>query len=237
MRTKKDKDTKTLKLCRAYSFLIISCVVFSGCAGLRGNAKLLHLAPDYKAPDIVGVLPADNHSNDLAAPDTVLRVASETLTRLGYLTIFSPAQEESLRKIGLTYGGQLSAFEPKQLSSTLGTTSLLYTKIEEFKEINIGFYQNRKVFLTLSLTSGQGKNLWEVEAKATNRAYSLSLKEAGKAFAEGVATSAVQKMLKIHMLEETYMAIGQASLKIPEWPESDPKKLGKLYKEAKKERR
>ena len=205
------------------AWFLLSLFVFGGCAGLRGKGKVNYLAPDFKAPDLVGVLPADNQSVDMRAPDTVRKAVISMLIYLGYLPVYSPAQEKSLRKIGLTDGGQLKAFTAAQLHNVLRTDGLLYTNIETFKETNVGVYQNREVKINLALKDSQGEKLWDVEGRATNRAYNLSLKAATDAFVDKLATGLVEKILNIHMLEEASVAAISAGNKIPEWPEGSGK--------------
>lgn len=209
---------------------LLAFFFLAGCMGLRGKSKARYIQPEFKAPDIVGMLPADNHSNDLRADNTVQKVMAGVLISLGYLPLFSPAQTQSLQELGLTDGGQLKAFKSPQLASALGADSLFHTTIAGFNDLNAGVYMNRSVDLEMALTDTVGEKLWEVEAHSTNRMVQGNIL-AG--LASRIAENAVLKALNLHMLREASKAALEAHKKIPEWPEASPEKLRKIQNDIK----
>ncbi|MBI4052104.1 MAG: DUF799 family lipoprotein [Elusimicrobia bacterium] len=205
---------------------LLASLLALGCATLKGTA--LHLKENYQAPDLVGGLPPNNESTDLAAPDTFRRVMATVLVSLGYLPMVSPAQEEALRRMGIQEGGQEKAFPSEKISSALGTDGLLLGKVEDFNDLNIGIYRSRKVTGTAFLTSTLGEKLWEAQGRAVNRKFSGDV---GQGLAEGLARKMVEKILKIHLLEEASRAAVLMGTRIPEWPEPLPAKLKAIRKD------
>ncbi|MFA6028890.1 MAG: GNA1162 family protein [Elusimicrobiota bacterium] len=184
--------------------LLLAAALLSGCAG----AKIKYVKPDFQGPDFVAVLPPDNQSTDLMAPRAVLGAVSSALIGLGYFPILSPVQEETLRKMGITDGGQLKAYKMNDLSAKLETDGLAVTTINRFSKINLGFYISPTVDCTVALHDAAGEKLWEADSVFTQKKISLSIGDAISAAAGELIGDAVGKMFKTHMIMESQMMAG-----------------------------
>lgn len=204
--------------CAAWVLPVV--LAMGGCSTTKGKA--LYYREGFQAPDLVAILPPESHAVSMAAPDTFRRVTATALVALGYLPMVSPAQEATLQRMGLTDGGQLRAFKAKDIAARLKVDGLVYGEVEEFKDVNIGVYRNRKVKGQLSLVSSGGEMAWKVSGHASNKKVTSAI---AQSLVEGLATSLVEKILKIHLLEEASLAAFMMQQKIPEWPEPSPAKL------------
>jgi hypothetical protein len=176
-------------------------------------------------PHLIAVLPADNQSNDMAAPDTMKRVDSEILTYMGMMPIAGLEQDKQLRDMGITDGGQLRAFKPQDIAAKLGVDGLLYTVVENFNDINVGVYIRRIVEVKLKLVDAKGNVLWDLHAEGKTQEFNISPTSMAQAAVQGaisnVVGSQLEKMLKIHLLVEAQKAAAKVTRSIPTWPKSD----------------
>lgn len=187
-----------------WMFLLSGAVLLTGCAG----AKIKYVKPDFSAPDFVAMLPADNHSNDLKAPRAMLGAVASGLIGLGYFPIATPVQEEALKGMGLTDGGQLNAYKLSDLAAKLGIEGLVKTQIDDFRKVNIGFYISPNVEGTITVYDASGERLWEVNSKWTKKQINLSPSAALQAGVSELAGDLVGKMFNTHLIMESQIMAG-----------------------------
>lgn len=178
---------------------VAGAVWMTACA----TAKVQYVKPDFSGPDFVAVLPADNHSADLMAPRAVLGAVGSALIGAGYFPVITPVQEAILREMGLTDGGQLRAFDLKEIASKLGTDGLVTTAIEDFRKVNIGFYISPTVETTVALHDANGGKLWEARSKFTEKQFNLNPTAALQAGVGELAGDLVGKIFKTHLVLES----------------------------------
>lgn len=221
---------KRLRLFGAVALLGLA-MGLSGCSTAGG--KLKYLADGGVMPDIVGVLPPNNMSNSVAAADTMRKVTSMMMVALGYLPVSSPAQEDELRGKGLTDGGQLRAFKMEELSGVLGVDGLLLINVDEFNDMNVGVYRSRKVVATTTLADARGEKLWTTWAETANRKMvnPMDADAVAKNLVDGLTQKLVEKILRIHLLEEASQTAALAARKSPEWPDTPKEKLQAIKKD------
>lgn len=199
---------------------VVAVSLLSGCIG--GAQKVSYLKDKADIPNFVAVLPPANNSTDLAAPDTTRRVACEMMLALGVIPFTSPSQEEQLKKMGITDGGQLNAYKAPDIAAKLGVDGLLYSVIKNFNEINVGVYINRSVEAEFTLVDKMGEKIWQIEGTGFNRAVNVTpgaiLQEGAKAMAQQLVGKQLEKMLKIHLLQEAQKMTGLMIPKLPQWP-------------------
>jgi len=219
---------------RSIALVLLAAAAAGGCSTAGGKARLY--TENAVMPDMVAVLLPSNSSNDLAAPDTMRKCVAATMVALGYLPVVSTAQEEQLRLIGVTDGGQMKAIKPEALSGALGTDGLLYTDVETFSNINIGVYKSRHVVGTILLSDAKGNKLWNVWGEVANRKVTnpLDTDAIARSFVEGMAEKWVQKLLKIHLLEEAGQTAIEMSKKTPEWPDTPAAKATAIRRDLPK---
>ncbi|MBI2070384.1 MAG: DUF799 family lipoprotein [Elusimicrobia bacterium] len=199
-----------MKKFAAFLFCGFAASVLAGCA----TAKINYVKDGFSAPDIVAMLPADNQSNDLTAPRAALGAVASALIGANYFPISTPAQEEILRKLGLTDGGQLNAFKLTDLASKLETDGLVVTRIDEFKKVNIGIYISPTVETTVMLYDNHGEKLWEATSKFTEKKFNLSLQAAIQAGAQELAGDLVGKIFKTSLVRESQIMGGLLAKKM-----------------------
>ncbi len=203
--------------------LLALAAVLTACHG--GTGKVYYMKEKAPLPHFVAVLPADNESTDLAAVDTTRRVASEMLLGLGMVPVTTAGDDEILKKLGITDGGQLRSITPQKLAKALGVDGLLYTTIKTYSDINIVVYFQRIVAAEMKLLDKDGNKIWEIFGKGYNRQVNYSpgqwAQEAGKIAITKVITTQLEKMLKIHLLQEAQQMTAGMTKQLPQWPEVD----------------
>ena len=135
-----------------------------GCA-----APKVYIASDYAASGVVAVLPMVNESNDLDGPPFLRRLLQDGLASGGFRVLPLEAIDASLKTQGFTDGGQLHAATPQKIGEWTGADTLLYSTIEDFDYINVGFYAQRRVKIAARLVNAKtGECLWETEREDIN---------------------------------------------------------------------
>ncbi|MBI2916283.1 MAG: DUF799 family lipoprotein [Elusimicrobia bacterium] len=202
-----------------FMFWIIPLLaVLSGCGIPKIKGTLLSSKPGAQMPDLIAILPPDNHSNDLSAVEVVQRSGGMMLTTRGYFALSNKAQDAALQKMGITDGGQLKSYRAENICKSLGMQGLLYSTVENFNEVNIGFWISKKVQMKMKLTDDKGESLWEGDALYSIRQLTLDPSEAAKAFVERKAGELVEKALRVHLVPETDIAALELGKKITPWP-------------------
>ena len=120
--------------------------------------------------------------------------------------------------MGITDGGQLNAYRPQDLCKNLGAQGLLYSTMEDFNEINIGFWQSKKVKIKLKLTDCGGDAWWEGEGLFSVKLLTINPQSALENFASRTVGQLVEKALKVHLVMETSQAAMKLGEKITPWP-------------------
>ncbi|MDE2291329.1 MAG: DUF799 family lipoprotein, partial [Elusimicrobia bacterium] len=174
------------------------------CAG----AEIKYVKPDFNAPDLVGVLPANNESTDLTAPKAVEGAVSGALIGMGYFPIVTPVQEAILKGLGLTDGGQMNAFKIGDLEKALGVDGAVTTDIETFSKVNLGVYISPTVAATVSLYGQDGDKLWTAHSKYTTKQFNLSASAIIQNAATSLATDVLSKTLHVQLVPESQMMGG-----------------------------
>ena len=185
-------------------------------AGLALLAGCRVVPPRPPLVETVAVLPFDNESNELDAPDILQRLVHLALLNTPYRPLDIDFVNKKLADAGITDGGQLAAVDPVLLGKDLGVHALLFGNVESFGYTNIGFYVQRKVTLELRLVDvATGETLWENNATAALRQLHLDPDEAKRAFVGGLAEQAVEKMFNSPLEAEARQATVKALRTLP----------------------
>ena len=202
--------------------LIGSLFLLAGCGSPTIKGNIISQKLGAEMPDLISVLPPDNHSNDLTAVEVIQRAGGAALVGHGYYAVSNKAQDAALQKMGITDGGQLMAFKAADICRNLGAQGLLYSVVEDFNEINIGFWQSKKVKFNLKMTDCEGENLWEGDAMFRVRLLTINPQAALQNFASRAIGQVLESALKVHLVGESNMAALKLGEKITPWP-NDPK--------------
>jgi hypothetical protein len=198
----------------AAAALLLAALALCACA----PKALVVLTPDFaaRAPSSVAVLPFDNLSNSLRAPELLRGLAAERLGGRGYAVKPVGETDEALRGIGLTDGGQLPAYKPAELAQALGVDGLFYGTVERFSYQNLGFFIQRAVELTMKLVEPKsGESLWEGVGEGVTFRIEIDKKDAGRAFVEGVAVQVVETAMGRPLAPESEVAVSRLLSSLP----------------------
>jgi hypothetical protein len=184
-------------------FLSLSSILLTGCA-----ASQVFVANPYVRPQRVAVLPMSNDTNDLDGPGYVRQALFNVLTQRGYVLMPIPEIDAKLKEQGFTDGGQLKATTPQKIGEWLGVDGLLYTTLEEFNYIVLGYYGQRTVKIDGHLFNATtGEQLWAANRGWATRQVAVNNKDAERAFAAQLAVKAVEKMTHAPLQLETREAV------------------------------
>jgi len=168
----------------------------------------VYVAPQYVSAGKIAVLPMANESNDLDGPAFVRRLMCEGLSRRGFQVLPTGPIDDQLKQNGFTDGGQLGATTPQKIGEWTAADTLLYSTLENFDYLNVGFYAQRRVKIVARLVDAKtGVKLWEAERDATTRVVVADKKQAEQQFAVQLAVKAVEKMTHLPLQPESRMAV------------------------------
>jgi len=183
--------------------LAICLGLLIGCAGSQ-----VYVSGKYAVSGKVAVLPMSNESNDLDAPIFLRKLLCEGMTQRGFYVLSPTEIDAQLKTQGFTDGGQLHAATPQKLGEWTGADTLLYSTIENFDYINVGFYSQRRVKILAKLVDARtGERLWEAERDGTTRLFATNKKQAEDLFAAQLAVKAVEKMAHMPLQAESRLAV------------------------------
>jgi hypothetical protein len=196
-----------------YVWIVLSAatVFLCGCA-----VKPKYLAPDYRAPQILALLPFSNQTNDLDAPEMIRQLFFQMLPQRGYQSLPFAEIDEALKKNGISEGGQLRAIQPQELGKQLGVDALWYGDIIDFDYINVGYYQNRKVRIACKLIdTATGAVLWEDDQSVSTKNVALNAREAREELAKGLARKLIEKIAKTFLKTESIACVRKLLYTLP----------------------
>ena len=166
--------------------------------------------------ETVAILPFDNESNDINAPEMMQSLVYWALRPSPYRLLDIKTVNEKLATVGIVDGGQLPALNPMKIATDFGVQALLYGYITDFGYVNVGFYVSRKVGLELKMVDGKtGQTLWENSGSVALRNFTLDQNEAGKQLAKGLAEQFVEKLFNSPLEGEAKQATIKALRTLP----------------------
>lgn len=164
----------------------------------------------------VAVLPFDNESNELNAPDIMQDYVYRALLNSPYRPLDIKQINDKLAAVGIVDGGQLAAVDPVKLGKDLGVQALIYGIVNDFGYTNIGYYTSRKVAIDLKMVSvDNGDTIWEGSGTAASRNLTLDSREAKRNLAVGLAQQAIDKATKHPLDKESRDAAVKALASLP----------------------
>ncbi|OGR41664.1 MAG: hypothetical protein A2X35_12365 [Elusimicrobia bacterium GWA2_61_42] len=197
--------------------LAVSAVLLGIAAACAGKAAYL-VAPALRtaADPRVAVLPFDNQSTDVGAPDVMRKLAAENFEKRGYPALPADEVDAKLSALGVSEGGQLPAFKPEELGRALGVDLLCYGDVEDFTFQNLGFVVRKSVALRVKVVSAAtGETLYEGSGSGKDIKIFFDKDEAKAAFVEQLAVKLVQNILKTPLKKEADKAAWKALDSLP----------------------
>jgi hypothetical protein len=193
------------------------CAVLLLAAGCSGKAAYLVSPALRTAPDPrVAVLPFDNQSTDIGAPDIMRKLAEEGFGKRGYAPLPAEEVDAKLSSLGVSEGGQLPGVKPADLGTALGVDLLVYGDVEDFTFQNLGFVIRKLVALRVKVVSAStGETLYEGAGSGKDIKVFFDRDQAKAAFVEQLAVKLVQNILKTPLKKEAETAANKALDSLP----------------------
>ena len=188
----------------------------AACACAGKAAYLVSPALRTAADTRVAVLPFDNQSTDIGAPDVMRKLAADGLGKRGYAPLPVEEVDGKLSSLGVSEGGQLPGVKPEALGRALGVDLLVYGDVEDFTFQNLGFLIRKLVVLRVKIVSAAtGETLYEGSGSGKDIKVFMDRDQAKAAFVEQMAVKLVQNILKTPLKKEAETAAGKALDSLP----------------------
>jgi hypothetical protein len=178
--------------------------------------KKVFVTRTFARPQRLAVLPMTNDTNDLDGPIAVRQVLFTHLQQRGYPLIPMAEIDAKLKEQGFTDGGQLKATTPQKIGEWIGADGLVYSTLEEFNYIMLGYYTQRTVKVAARVVKADsGETLWDSEGAWTSRVVAVDKKGAERQFAAQLAAKALEKMTHVPLQPETREAVRRLLSTLP----------------------
>ena len=193
---------------------LLAPLFFSACAG-TGNYLIspsLQAVPDGR----IALLPFENYSNDVSAPELMRGEITKRFMLRGYSPLDTVETDAKLRAMGITDGGQLPSVKPEDIGGALGVSLLCYGSLEDFTFQNLGFVIRKSVGLRIRIVSAvTGETLFDAVGKGRNIKVFLNRDEATAAFVVYSLRKLAENMFKHPLRAESEKAMDQAFERLP----------------------
>jgi hypothetical protein len=197
---------------------LAACSFLLAAAGACAGPSAYLVSPALRAvSDLrVAVLPFDNQSTDVGAPDVMRRLAVEDFKKRGYQPLAEDEVDGKLSSLGVSEGGQLRGVKPEDLGRALGVDLLAYGDVEDFTFQNLGFVVRKAVALRVKIISAAtGETLYEGAGSGKDIKVFFDRERAKAAFVEQMAVKLVQNILKTPLKKEAETAARKALDSLP----------------------
>jgi len=162
------------------------------------------------------VLPFDNQSTDISAPDILRKLAGEGFEKRGYQQLPTAEVDAKLSGLGVSEGGQLPGLKPADIGAALGADLLCFGEVEDFTFQNLAFVVRKSVKLHVKIVSASsGEILYEGTGAGKDVKVYFDKNEAKAAFVEQLAVKMVQNILKTPLKREAEAAAWKALDRLP----------------------
>lgn len=196
---------------RSLALLLAACCACAGKAAYLVSPAL-RTATDPR----VAVLPFDNETTDMSAPDIMRKLAGEGFERRGYPTLDAAEVDTKLSALGISEGGQLPGLKPQDIGRALGVDLLCYGDVEDFTFQNLGFLIRKNVTLHVRLVSAStGETLYEGTGSGKDIKVFFNREEAKYAFIEQMAEKVVSNIFKVPLKREAGISAERALDSLP----------------------
>ncbi|MBP7796574.1 MAG: DUF799 family lipoprotein [Elusimicrobiales bacterium] len=197
------------KILSIFLLFFISCASFNNLDDKKYYSNLT-------SRGIIAVLPFENESNDLTAPDMLRDMVISSFAKKGWDVIKKETVDEKLRSIGITDGGQLPAVEVKELYELLNVNYLCYGYIHDFNMQNLGYIIKKNVEIEIKIVKADtGEVVFDEAGKGRDIKIYTNSDDAKKAFLENAAIKLVSDIVNRPLYKQSEEAINKIFVKIP----------------------
>jgi hypothetical protein len=194
----------------------LALLLAAGCACAGKAAYLVSPALRAVGDPRVAVLPFDNQTTDLSAPDIMRKLAEEGFKARGYPPLDAAEVDVKLAALGISEGGQLPGLKPQDVGKALGADLLCYGDVEDFTFQNLGFLIRKNVTLHVRLVSAAtGETLYEGAGNGRDIKVYFDRDDAKRAFVEQMAMKVVSNIFKVPLKREADLAASRALDSLP----------------------
>ena len=195
---------------------LLALLLAAGCACAGKQAYLVSPFLGSAADPRVAVLPFDNQTTDLSAPDIMRKLAEEGFRKRGYPPLDAAEVDAKLSGLGVSEGGQLPGLKPQDIGKVLGADLLCYGDVEDFTFQNLGFLIRKNVTLHVRLVSAStGETLYEGSGNGKDMKVFFNRDDAKRAFVEQMAEKVVASIFKVPLKREADLAASRALDSLP----------------------
>jgi hypothetical protein len=195
--------------------LSIFLLFFISCASFNNSDDKKYYS-NLTSRGIIAVLPFENESNDLTAPDMLRDMVISSFAKKGWDVIKKETVDEKLRSIGITDGGQLPAVEVKELYELLNVNYLCYGYIHDFNMQNLGYIIKKNVEIEIKIVKADtGEVVFDEAGKGRDIKIYTNSDDAKKAFLENAAIKLVSDIVNRPLYKQSEEAINKIFVKIP----------------------
>ncbi len=150
-------------------------LLMAGCAG-RPHYSLVQ-GYTVKPPRSIAVLPPQNETVSLKAPEEFRPLVHSKISAKGYETPGMADMDKKLHGKGIHEGGQIHSLTPQELGKLLGVDAVLYTTITELSTTYLLAYASIRVGARFELKDAKsGERLWDSEHRVTESKVGLDKK-------------------------------------------------------------
>lgn len=143
------------------SLCLLTIIFFIGCA-----APHHLLVEDYKNRNLrsIAVLPVQNETPHLQAPDIFRPIVHQKIKQKGYESPALSFIDNKLVEKDIREAGQIHSLTPQDLGKLLGVDALLYTTVTEFSTTYLVAYASITVGAKFELKDARtGELLWQAD--------------------------------------------------------------------------
>ncbi len=133
-----------------------------GCA----SAPMIEVAPDFqeRRPAVVAVLPINNATANMEAPEKFQALVEEGMEARGYVILPSNQVKERLEVKGIHYAGELGLYTKQEIREIVGADGLLFVTLLDWNKTYLLYYYNLRVGASFELYDGKsGERLWQTQ--------------------------------------------------------------------------
>lgn len=177
----------------------------------------------------IAVLPFDNCSNSMRAPEALRKAVTELLVSRGYEVVPADVTDAILREMGITQGGQVDSKTPRELAIRLGVSALVKGTVTDFRYVTLGFGQSRIVGASVRILNPKGDLIWGGYARISRDDQMRHTGDFGKdlliGFVAQLLLKFVENALTTPLYPETADCVAELGKTLPRAPQSAPAPL------------
>ena len=174
------------------------------------------IIPDYqdKSPTSIAVLPVQNETVDMDAPNVFRAKLLSKVMSKGYVSPSSAQTDDKLGEKGIREAGQLGSMTFQEIGEFLNVDALLYSTVTEWSTTYLVVYSSIKVGARFQLIDVKtGEQLWESEHEVSKKKFGTDKESIG----DSLAFAALQRYDPYvdSVIEKTFLTLPNGPHYVP----------------------